>query len=85
VSALAPVTSDGGHWKGRSLWFDWIVDDESPWKGSYLATAADGALYLVQPPTQTTAGATVPLAHERQPTSPSDAEQPRLNGLGQLD
>jgi len=47
----------------RALWFDRIVDNESRWKGSYFATAADGALYLVQPPPRTVTETAVPLVH----------------------
>lgn len=81
-AALVPVATDRDDSERRALWFDWIVDNESPWQGSYLATAADGALYLVQPPPRATAATAVPLAHAQQPNPAERQRQGETPGGG---
>jgi hypothetical protein len=48
--ASGVLAQDGRDGERGPLWFDRIVDDESPWKGSHFVATADGALYLATPP-----------------------------------
>lgn len=61
--AAGYVASDGHDSDGGPLWYDWIVQYESAWKGCEFVTTAEGTLHVAQPEGSAAVPA-VPFTHD---------------------